>query len=276
MEEVIYYPPENAFSSVLEITKLAETVIDDNRHEKAGGYMPRAYGLDYVLDGSGYLSRASGKPMFFKKDCLILAFQGHWYSYKPVPGAFFKHIWIRFNGKLAETMMNMISPGKPIVLKPENPRKFRYSFEYILEMSKKNTGIAAAQASGELCSLLAEITSTYHNEFLSDEESLNIIEKFRKYVDENTRERHFDVKKFLKMEKVGYESFRKKFKAVTGMYPYSYWLNRKLSMAQNMLENSERNISEIAESLNFANVYVFSSFFKRKTGVSPLQYRKDL
>lgn len=35
------------------------------------------------------------------------------------------------------------------------------------------------------------------------------------------------------------------------------------------------NMSEIAESLGFDNVYAFSQFFKNETGASPSRYNKE-
>jgi len=36
------------------------------------------------------------------------------------------------------------------------------------------------------------------------------------------------------------------------------------------------NLSEIAKEMNFPSIYAFSWFYKRKTGMSPLQSRKKL
>lgn len=48
-----------------------------------------------------------------------------------------------------------------------------------------------------------------------------------------------------------------------------------LHLAEKHLRYSPMNISEIAAELNFPSIYSFSRFFKRKTGLSPLEMRKS-
>jgi len=49
-----------------------------------------------------------------------------------------------------------------------------------------------------------------------------------------------------------------------------------VSLAEGHLKYSPMNLSEIAKEMNFPSIYTFSRFFKRKTGISPLQCRKRL
>ena len=49
-----------------------------------------------------------------------------------------------------------------------------------------------------------------------------------------------------------------------------------VSLADRHLKYSPMNLSEIAKEMNFPSIYTFSRFYKRKTGMSPLQYRKKL
>ena len=50
---------------------------------------------------------------------------------------------------------------------------------------------------------------------------------------------------------------------------------KKMDYARYSLLNSNTSISEIAENCGFANVYVFSAFFKRNAGLSPLHFRQN-
>ena len=47
-----------------------------------------------------------------------------------------------------------------------------------------------------------------------------------------------------------------------------------LDLAEKHLRYSTMNISEIASELNFPSIYSFSRFYKRKTGLSPLEMRR--
>ena len=47
-----------------------------------------------------------------------------------------------------------------------------------------------------------------------------------------------------------------------------------LKLPEKHLRYSPMNISEIASELNFSSIYSFSRFYKRKTGISPMEMRK--
>lgn len=54
------------------------------------------------------------------------------------------------------------------------------------------------------------------------------------------------------------------------------WIERHVILdARAMLHNSEMTIQQIATSLNFANQSFFGKYFKRATGISPKEYRKQ-
>lgn len=64
------------------------------------------------------------------------------------------------------------------------------------------------------------------------------------------------------------------FKKETGMTINTYIMEKKTATAENMLLYSEYSPAEIAAILAYPSQSYFSSIFKRKTGLSPLQYRK--
>ena len=48
-----------------------------------------------------------------------------------------------------------------------------------------------------------------------------------------------------------------------------------ISLAERHLKYSSMNLSEIAKEMNFPSIYVFSRFYKRKTGCSPRRRRRE-
>ena len=74
---------------------------------------------------------------------------------------------------------------------------------------------------------------------------------------------------------IGYESFRKIFKAETGVAPAAYRTQRRMAHAQ-LLLMAGLGISEIAALVGYGDCYAFSKQFKRTLGLSPRSYRKTL
>lgn len=68
--------------------------------------------------------------------------------------------------------------------------------------------------------------------------------------------------------------FIRSFKEATGVPPLHFLTSIRIEKSKELLESSPYNVSEIAEMVGYDNPLYFSRLFKRKTGVSPLQYRK--
>lgn len=65
-------------------------------------------------------------------------------------------------------------------------------------------------------------------------------------------------------------------KAVSGKTAME-WINEaRVSEARIMLRNKDMAIQEISEELNFSDQSSFGKFFKKHTGMSPLEYRRSL
>ena len=56
--------------------------------------------------------------------------------------------------------------------------------------------------------------------------------------------------------------------------PVDYLINIRIQQAKIALSETNRNLTEIAESCGFSNANYFSLMFKRKIGLSPANYRK--
>lgn len=99
------------------------------------------------------------------------------------------------------------------------------------------------------------------------------IARVKQYIKDNTgtlftcaevaQQCHFNVKYLNRI-----------FKKQTGMTLLEYIHRTKVKDAEALLTESKASLEEISRMLGFANVYYFSSFFKRCTGITPGTYRK--
>jgi AraC-like DNA-binding protein len=104
--------------------------------------------------------------------------------------------------------------------------------------------------------------------------------KYNKLIELASRElsqnftKPFSLQNFCRRHSVGYENFRKLFRAHTGMAPWDYRIRCKMKNSVELLRNEELNLKEIAEQLGYRSPYEFSAQFKKKFGISPGAYRK--
>lgn len=73
---------------------------------------------------------------------------------------------------------------------------------------------------------------------------------------------------------LGYDSFRKDFRARTGVSPGDYRIRRRIDSARSHLLTTALPIKDIAYRLGYPNPAAFSLQFKAQVGLSPEAYRK--
>ncbi len=68
--------------------------------------------------------------------------------------------------------------------------------------------------------------------------------------------------------------FERMFKKTVGHTPIRYLTKLRLQYAKELIQNTEKTLSSIANEVGFENVYYFSRVFKKIEGICPTEYRK--
>ena len=92
-------------------------------------------------------------------------------------------------------------------------------------------------------------------------------------IDESVSER-ITVEQLSRRCNVSSAYLKKIFDKYNGLGIHEYILKNKISIAKQMLLSGEP-VTEIADNLGFSNQHYFSTAFKRETGLTPSQYRKN-
>jgi AraC family transcriptional regulator len=70
--------------------------------------------------------------------------------------------------------------------------------------------------------------------------------------------------------------FLRMFRAATGLTPHQYVLERRLSTAQQLLRRSKMLLADIALKCGFSSQTHMNDVFRKRLGVTPLEYRRDI
>ena len=73
----------------------------------------------------------------------------------------------------------------------------------------------------------------------------------------------------------GASTFRRAFKAATGVSPREWAITARLAKARELLAETSLPIGTIAERLGYRDVYFFSRQFSKHTGLSPAAWRRS-
>ncbi len=90
--------------------------------------------------------------------------------------------------------------------------------------------------------------------------------------------RHYDthspVAGMVEVSGLTERSFKRRFKAATGMTPMDYVHTLRLEEAKQLLESGDDPIDAVAEQVGYADPSFFRRLFGRRVGLTPSQYRR--
>ncbi|MDG2346141.1 MAG: AraC family transcriptional regulator [Opitutae bacterium] len=235
-----------------------------------------SFTLVYITHGSGTFESQSGGKKTINAGDLFILYPGEWHRFKPNNNKGWHEHWVEFDGEQARRIMRhpALSPEQPVHSIGADESILRLFLEISEATQTQPPGfeqIIATQASQIVARLLARLqyssTEDHDMETRIRRACLHILQHSEQTI--NTPQLSRDLG-------ISHSAFRNQFKQVTGLPPGQYQIQIRLNKARRLLRNSTLSIQEIAEQLGFDSIYYFSRLFKKKTGCSPLAYRKQI
>lgn len=84
------------------------------------------------------------------------------------------------------------------------------------------------------------------------------------------------IEKYAEEHHMSTSWFIRNFKKYMGVTPMQYILSLRISNAENLLEMTDYNLTEISSIIGYDNPLYFSRIFKKQKGISPSEYRKRI
>lgn len=130
-------------------------------------------------------------------------------------------------------------------------------------------GLSKAEKSKETKDLM-----NIWGEMTHKEETDSPIKKIKKIIAENLSV-EISREELAKRVYMSPDYLSKLFKKETGMSLSDYIINKRILLAQQLLSTTELNVVEIAQKAGFSYSSYFVRIFKKKTGITPQQFREE-
>jgi AraC-like DNA-binding protein len=252
-----------------------------SRHPDTYNFMPQngrilnEYQLVYITKGSGYFSSQSHPAkQKIAAGTMILLFPGEWHSYYPDYETGWNEYWVGFRGihidrRIEKQFFTIHEPLHHIGLSAT----IIGLYEDILKFASEEKAGYQQMISSIVLHVLGSVYYKKKNISFTNTYVVDKINEARILMKKQA-ENPASPEEIASRLGLGYSWFRRLFKEYTGVSPAQYQLQQKLLRAKELLTTTSMNISEIAYRLKFENAGQFSTFFKKKEGVTPSEFRE--
>jgi AraC-like DNA-binding protein len=238
------------------------------------GRILNEYQLVYITKGSGYFSSQScPAKQKIAAGTMILLFPGEWHSYYPDTQTGWDEYWVGFRGMHIDRRIE-----KQFFAADEPLHRIGLSatlvglYEDILKFASEEKAGCQPMISSIVLHILGAVYYKKRNRSFTNTYVVDKINEARILMKEQA-EKPVSPEEIASRLGLGYSWFRRMFKEYTGVSPAQYQLQQKLLRAKELLATTPMNISEIAWLLGFESAGQFSTFFRKKEGVTPSEFR---
>lgn len=233
------------------------------------------YALVFISQGSGSYSEREGHEYPVHEGDCILLFPGTAHRYGPSPGGWTQY-WAVFSGPLCGNMeeAGYISPDRPC-FSPSKPWKTQSDMEDLLYYSRKKPSGYRQQESLILYRMLLSFGISSSALEGSQKLRQELVERICLKLQEQLSSRK-GLEEIISCKAYSYNYLRCLFKEETGQSPGQYLQKLRIQFACEELSFSDKSVKKISWDAGFDDAHYFSRFFRRCTGMSPLEYRKSI
>lgn len=253
------------------LLKMTDCPINDPRETYAWGpAIHETYAMHYILSGRGYYITNDDIYTVTAGES-FLVFPNELVHYYPDPEDPWTYTWVNFVGQDAIALLAMTNFNQ----RPVCPQIL--GLQEIFDKFKPNIKLEYLKQrnSGLLRELLSHYIEHYpvHNENLK---ALDYVSAAKEYIASRFHLHNFNVS--LLASDIGLERsyLYRIFMEKEGIPPSEYLANLRMEKAVQHIKNGVSNVSVIAYSVGYSDPLYFSKVFKRKYGVTPTNYIKQI
>lgn len=231
------------------------------------------YQLIYITSGSGFFRSASFPTTKVSAGTIIMLFPGEWHTYGPDKKTGWSELWVGFKGEAADriTSRGFFTRKEPLLKIGISDTISGLYGELTSHAEKQKSGYQQLMA-GVVEHILGLVHYKRQNIATENNPTIEKINRARMLMRENIGN-PLSPEQIASELGLGYTWFRRVFREYMGISPAQYQIQLRMAKAKELLVSSGLPVSEIAYELGFESISQFSTFFKKRTGTTPTEFR---
>lgn len=232
------------------------------------------YQIVYIARGRGVFESASCSSTTIDAGTLLLLFPGEWHSYRPDSETGWEEYWVGFNGPaMDELIRSGFFTFKQCLFHTNDYKRISDIFEEIYNHSIQGAAGQAQYTAGLVQMLLGRMAYESQSNIFCESHIMRTINQAKRMITDEIYA-HKAIEEIATVLGMGYSHFRREFRRICGVSPGEYRQQHRLKRAKELLVSGTYSIAQIAKELNFDSTGQFSTFFRKRVGIPPLEYRK--
>ncbi len=228
------------------------------------------FAIVLLLAGAGRYRDAHGISTRVSAGDLMWVFPGVGHAYGPEDGDTWEELYLVFTGSMFDRWLEtgLVDPKRPI-WRAEPVDAWHRRLGRVIPEQHPIGELAALAAASRLQEVIADLAAQQEAMAGGSGTVPTWLDGARSRLESG--ESPQAVARALKM---GYDSFRKRFAAMTGLAPARFQMLRRIELACTLLRGGALPIKEIAERTGFADEFHFSKRFRQIVGQPPGRFRE--
>ncbi len=184
--------------------------------------------------------------------------------------------WVHFTGNQVEAFLDQFAlPREEYVFNIDTSPNWQWMFRKMIQELQLRRDCYQQILGTTLCQMLLDISR-----YLSETKQVgsgmpSMVKEATRYFNENYN-KPVSVEEYAQNHQMTPCWFIQNFRKITKFTPMQYIISLRITAAISLMQNTDYNISQVAEAVGYDNPLYFSRLFKKHTGMSPTEYQKKL
>lgn len=236
-----------------------------------------SYALVYLTAGSGIYQLQGQTPRPCRAGDILVVFPEIPHGYGPPPGDPWDEVYIVFDGPVFDVWRRggLLTPEHPIL----HPHPRLAHIEKLREIVRLTApAVDSAVQLKAVCALQAFMASVLVSDNRKSNHKPFPVKPtwLEEAVNKMAEHPELSLQQVARSCGLSYETFRKRFRELTGEAPARFRNRQLFLLAQKLIYEDRLSTKELADRLGFCDEFHFSKRFRQVTGQTPGAFRRSL